>query len=149
MIADRIENASLYEQLSESIARGLEIIRDPLLAEKPDGRYEVAGDDLFMIVQRYPTKDKNEVLFEAHRAYIDIQVILDGQETIGYAPIDGLEEVKPYAPDMIQFKDPSDFTELRLARGNFAIFFPGDAHKPCCHFRGKSNVHKVVVKVRV
>jgi biofilm protein TabA len=149
MIVDKIENAKLYTGISERITKGLELLSDPAVAEKEDGKYEIDGDNLFFLVQRYTTKDKEEMLFEAHRNYIDIQAILDGEETIGYAPADELEVVEPYKPDVFKCADPDIFTEVKLPSGTFAIFFPNDAHKPCYDYNGKSNVHKVVVKVKI
>lgn len=150
MIIDKIENAKLYTGLSESIAKGLEIIQDKSLFEKEDGKYEIDGDNLFILVQRYATKDKEEMLFEAHKNYIDIQAIIDGEETIGYALTETLKVVQPYKPDVFKCADPDVFTEVKLAKGMFAILYPDDAHKPCYDYHaGKSNVHKVVVKVKI
>jgi YhcH/YjgK/YiaL family protein len=103
------------------------------------------------MIQRYPTKDKADALFEAHKDYIDIQAIIDGEETIGYALTETLQDVvQPYKPDVTKYADPQIFTEVKLAKGMFAIFYPDDAHKPCYDYRdGKSNVHKLVVKVKV
>ena len=150
MIVDKIENAELYKGLSEGIAKGLELIKDASVAEQENGRYEVDGDNLFYMIQRYPTRDKDDVLFEAHKDYIDIQAIIDGEETIGHALTETLEVVQPYKPDVAEYADPDIFTEVKLAKGTFAIFYPDDAHKPCYDYRdGKSNVLKVVVKLRI
>jgi len=150
MIVDKIENAELYKGLSDGIAKGLELIKDASVAAQENGKYEVDGDNLFYMIQRYPTKNKADALFEAHKNYIDIQAIIDGEETIGYALTETLEVVQPYKPDVMKCADPDIFTEVKLAKGMFAIFYPDDAHKPCYDYRGgKSNVHKVVVKVKI
>jgi len=149
MIVDKIENANLYKGLSENLDKGLELLKDPTIAEKEAGKYEVDGDNLFYMIQIYETKTKEEMLFEAHKDYIDIQAVLDGAETIGYAPTDELEIEIPYKPDVMKCKDPEIFTETKLARGLFAIFFPNDAHKPCYQYNGPGSVHKLVVKVKI
>jgi YhcH/YjgK/YiaL family protein len=150
MVVDKIENAGLYKGLSEGIAKGLELIKDAGIAAQEDGRYEVDGDNLFYMIQRYPTRNKQDMLFEAHKDYIDIQAIIDGEETIGHALTETLKDVvEPYKPDVEKYSDPLVFTEVKLAKGMFAIFYPDDAHKPCYDYHdGKSNVHKLVVKVR-
>jgi len=150
MIVDKIENAELYKGLSEDIAKGLELLKDASVTEQENGKYEVDGDNLFYMIQRYPTKSKADALFEAHKDHIDIQAIIDGEETIGYALTETLEVVQPYKPDVMKCADPEIFTEVKLAKGMFVILYPDDAHKPCYDYRdGKSNVHKVVVKVKV
>jgi YhcH/YjgK/YiaL family protein len=149
VIIDKIENAELYKVLSDGIAKGLELIKDAGIAAQEDGKYEVDGDNLFYMIQRYPTKNKEDMLFEAHKDYIDIQAIIDGEETIGYALTETLQVVEPYKPDVTKYADPDIFTEVKLAKGMFAIFYPDDAHKPCYDYHpGKSNVHKVVVKIK-
>ena len=149
MIADKIENSHLYRGLGKGIARGLELLQNPSLADRPDGRYEVDGDDLFLLVTRYATRPGSEIPFEAHRDYIDIQWIVAGQEIIGCAATGELEVLKPYQPDIVELADPPEFTEVKLSQGMFTIFYPTDAHKPCCDFDGQHQVHKLVVKVKV
>ena len=149
MIADKIENAHLYAGLSEGIAKGLELLKDPALAEKEDGKYEIDGDNMFILIQRYPTKEKADTTFEAHKNYVDIQAILEGEETIGCATTEDLTVTVPYEPDIMRLADPETFTEIELSGGTFAIFFPSDAHKPCYKSSGRSNVLKAVVKVKL
>jgi biofilm protein TabA len=149
MILDKISNADLYKGLSANLDKGLELLKDPTIIQKEAGRYEVDGDNLFYMIQIYETKTKEEMLFEAHKDYIDIQAVLDGAETIGYAPADELEVEIPYEPDVFKCKDPEIFTEAKLAKGLFGIFFPNDAHKPCYQYNGPGNVHKLVVKVKI
>ncbi|MCP4337459.1 MAG: DUF386 domain-containing protein, partial [Desulfobulbaceae bacterium] len=102
MIIDKIENANIYTALGERLTQGLKIIQDPSLLEKEPGKYEVDGDNLFYMIHSYTTKDKDEILFEAHKDYIDIQAVIDGAESIGWAPADTLKIVKPYEPDVFQ-----------------------------------------------
>jgi YhcH/YjgK/YiaL family protein len=48
----------------------------------------VDESDIFYNVSQYETKLTGEVKFEAHRRYIDIQYMLEGQEMMGYANIE-------------------------------------------------------------
>ncbi|MCK5344780.1 MAG: YhcH/YjgK/YiaL family protein, partial [Candidatus Heimdallarchaeota archaeon] len=50
------------------------------------GRYDL-GEGVFAMVSEYQTKDFDEGFIEAHRKYIDIQIILRGAEKIGVADI--------------------------------------------------------------
>ena len=151
MIVDKIENADAYAKLSEAIAKALEILSDKELIEKDDGRYEVDGDNLYYLVQRYATKPAEQCKLEAHKRYIDIQFVADGEEIMGYCPVDNLEVQMPYNPekDIILYKKPDNITEVKLGGGMFAVLFPQDAHMPKCRIDGPSEVHKVVVKVKI
>jgi YhcH/YjgK/YiaL family protein len=151
MIVDKIENADTYVKLSKAIAKALEVLRDRELIEKDNGRYDVDGDNLYYLVQRYTTKPVEQCKLEAHKRYIDIQFVADGEEIMGYCPVDNLEVQTPYEPekDIVFYKRPDNITEVKLSSGTFAVLFPQDAHMPKCRLDGPSNVHKVVVKVKI
>lgn len=149
MIIDTIENADVYAVLGERLAKGLKLIQDPSMLEKDPGKYEVEGEDLYYMIQKYKTKNKDEASFEAHREYIDIQAVLDGCEIIGWTPADSIEITSPYTYDIYKGSDPQIYTEAKLEKGSFGIFFPHDAHKPCCDCLIKESVTKIVVKVKI
>ncbi len=149
MIVDEIKNKSIYSKLGERIVKGLEILEDPGLINKKDGKYEIEGDNLFYLVQRYKTKNSSEAKFEAHRNYIDIQAVLKGKEIIGYSNINNLKENVPYKEDVLFFETPKDYNEVKLADGMFAVLFPEDGHMPTCKYNEKSDVLKIVVKIKI
>jgi biofilm protein TabA len=151
MIVDRLENAELYEAVYSKLTRGLELLNDKSLAQKPDGRYQAEGDEIYYIVQRYATRPADQGRLEAHRKYIDIQFVAAGQECFGYAPLKGLKEKTPYddEKDVAFFDVPQHIAMTKLTAGMFAVFFPQDVHMPCLQVAGQENITKIVVKVRV
>ena len=85
---------------------------------------------------------------EAHRKYIDIQVCLQGVDNIGWKPYEDCKTVsKEYCSenDIEFFKDDKD-AYCSIRNGQFAIFFPEDAHAPVI---ADERLHKVIVKVAV
>jgi biofilm protein TabA len=150
MILDTLSAAMQYEGLGPGIALGLAYVRD-FDPETADGRHPLSGDDLFALVQSYETGPATDKQFEAHREYLDIQYVAEGTERILYAPVEGLRVSTPYseAGDVLFFEEPGVSSSLLLRPGEFAIFFPGDAHKPGCMAGGRERVKKVVIKVRV
>ncbi len=151
MIVDRIEDARLYAPLHKLFQRAFAVLADPEVAQKPDGRYNVDGDDLYYIVQHYTTKPVDQTRFESHRKYIDIQVLLAGQELLGYAPTAGLEVTVPYdeAKDIMFYRVGTMTGQVRLEPGLFCLLFPQDAHLPSCQITCPAEVHKIVFKIRV
>jgi len=151
MIIDKLENADLYAGLSAKIKRGLEVLKDKKLSAKKDGRYEVDGDELYYMVQRYPTKPIKEGRLEAHKRYIDIQFAAEGEEVIGHCLLGQLNVEEPYdeAKDVVFYKVPEKINTVKLSEGMFCILFPQDGHMPCCHLAGPCKVLKVVVKVKI
>jgi len=151
MIVDKIENAHLYANLSDRLTKALEILKNKSLIEKDDGRYDVDGDNLYYIVQRYETRPADQCKLEAHKKYIDIQFVAAGEEILGYTPLENLETSQPYneAKDIVLYKMPAKISIMKLGPGMFCILFPQDAHMPKCHLDSPSNVHKVVVKIKI
>lgn len=144
MIFDHLENAHRYFALHPAFARAFEALRGELL-RRPPGRYELDGQRLYAIVQEYSTKAEGR--WEAHRRYIDIQFMLAGDERMGWAPTRDLTVQEAYDPA----KDAAFFTgqgsEFVVAAGQFAIFFPEDAHMPTLAAGDPQTVRKVVIKV--
>ena len=61
-----------------------------------DGKYELHGQDLVAIVQRYQTAPSADKLWEAHQVYGDIQVVYQGLEHCGHTDQKTLVVTKPY-----------------------------------------------------
>jgi YhcH/YjgK/YiaL family protein len=115
-----------------------------------DGRHEIEGQRLFALVQSYTTRPATEVVFEAHRSYMDLQLVFEGREAIGWAPTAALETTEPYSAEKdVELLDGSVALVMPLESGWFAVLLPQDAHKPCCHLDGPSKVRKVVFKIAI
>ena len=121
-------------------------------ANCPAGRYELDGNRVYALVQRYRTKPHDQAALEVHRKYADVQLILAGRETILWAPLAALTTVtKPYDParDIGFFAMVSGTTALYHGPGQFSILFPEDGHAPGLEADGVADVVKVVVKVHL
>jgi YhcH/YjgK/YiaL family protein len=148
MIMDELTEWRRYAEVLPGLTQAFEFL-EKLDATRPDGRYEIDGNRIYCLVQRYRTKSDNA--FEAHRNYVDVQYIVAGRETILWSPLATLTMVtQPYAADRDVgfFATPATSTPLRLSAGQFAILFPADGHAPCLENDGACDVVKAVVKVR-
>jgi biofilm protein TabA len=151
MIVDRIENVRLYSKLSKNLAKAFKILQNKKVLKKADGRYEVKGTKLYYMIMKYATKPIDGGEFEAHKKYIDVQYILDGEEAIPYALISGLKTSKRYKAktDAAMYRFSKNYSNVNLCRGMFCVFFPEDGHMPGRIVKKKSTVRKIVVKVPV
>ena len=150
MILDRIENRSLYEKISPRLKKGLEY----LAALSADGfseeRVELDGKNFFALHQAYETIDASAQKYENHARYIDIQYIVEGTEIIRYTNTAGLAVAAPYDETKdAGFFDLAPGTDCLMARGDFAVFFPRDAHAPKIAAGAPGPVKKVVVKILI
>ena len=113
-----------------------------------DGRYELDGESLYINVSSLTGKNEKEATLETHRRHIDIQLPLRGVEKIGWKPGSELqEESVPYnEADDITFYVDRPTAYAKIYPGQFAVFFPEDAHAPGI---GEGNIRKVIVKISI
>ncbi len=113
-------------------------------------RFELPGG-AFALEQVYRPKARSEGFFESHRKFIDVQVIVEGEEQMEVGDVARLVVTEPYHAerDFIKYADTAEASVLRLRAGDVAVFFPDDGHMPSLHWRGGGLVRKSVVKVPV
>ena len=149
MIKDKLENATIYYNLSENIQKGLTWLKDADFNNISDGKYNIDEDKVFASVQTYKTKD--DAKYEAHRKYIDIQYMISGKELVGVLDIAKCKTCDAYDENSdLEFLETSVKDEFQnLREGEFLILYPHDAHKPSIADGEKTIVKKVVVKVAI
>ena len=139
----------LYAGLNKYFPKAFDVIRKILANTPEDGKYVVDGDECYYMVQSYETKSPFDASFESHRQYIDIQVVISGEEIIRFESIDKLSLSKEYTPDCEKFNMNKDYDSVRLCRGDISIIYPNEPHAPGIRAEGTdTHVRKLVVKIR-
>ena len=160
MICQTLDRLSDYAAMHPRFRDAEAFLKDLLAV--PDlslGRHDRDPKDpgaLYANVQTYRTRPFSDGVFEAHRNYIDLQFVVDGEETICFPAGSGhktLTERTPYQADgdyaLFELPPEENCTRLVLRAGDFAVFFPGEAHAPGLQTAGgASDVRKIVVKIR-
>lgn len=147
MVLDTLKNITLYEGLGENFKQVAEYVTKTDLRSFEAGKY-VLDNGVYFMVQEYTTKNIADGKYEAHRKYIDIQIILEGAEIMGYAPIETLAAETDYDESGDYQLFTGEGSLLNVAKDNFAIFFPEDGHMPGVG-TSPCEVKKIVVKVPV
>ena len=149
MIIDKINNIQLYSDMNPSILRALKYLKDTDFTKLSAGRYEIARNEIFSIVNTYMTKELEDCRLEAHRKYIDIHFMAEGSELIGYSLFNDQEAATKYDEenDFILYCGEKNY--LKLEEGMFAVFYPSDLHMPGIIINEPAEVKKVVVKVKL
>lgn len=150
MVIDHISRAAIYYPLHPGIEMALRYIQTTDFSKLENGKYEIAGEQVFAIVQSYDTKDPSTEKLEAHKKYIDVQYVVSAQEKMGHALLKAQVPSREYQPDddFMLFYEAPDFFSL-VTEGMFTIFYPSDLHMPCILHQQSTLVKKVVVKVGV
>lgn len=148
--------ATDFTQLSKQIkanpdewAAAVKFLNESDLANIALGRHDIT-DNTYANVQEYSSK--TEGIYEAHRKYIDVQVVISGEENIFVAPLDkAFDETKEYdaMSDCVLFADAKDAAAVIANPDNWVILFPNEAHKPGMAISTPAPIRKVVVKIPV
>jgi biofilm protein TabA len=132
------------------IATALDYLRSTDFSQLEAGRYPIDGEQVFALVQDPMTQSWESGLPEFHARYIDIQCVLEGEEGIGYSPAnaDLIKITDQLAERDIAFvAQQENESRLLLTPGMFAIFFPGELHRPCRAPNLSMRIKKVVIKI--
>lgn len=146
MVIDVLAQADRYASLHPSFAQAFAFLRSAGLLALPAGRHAIDGDRIYVSIDDVSGRMREEARLEYHRAHIDIQLTLSGDEQIGWMPLSACrvpEGAFDPARDVGFYRD-RPATWLTLPPDTFAIFFPEDAHAPLA---GSGAVRKAIVKV--
>ncbi len=148
MIIDSFPGLERYYSINPGFEKAFKFLRQQELEDLAEGRHEIDGNNVYALVTEKPGKDAEDAKLEVHDAYIDIQILVKGQEAMGYLDRRFCEEVHtPYnAEKDIAFYKEEPEVYFTLEPGNMAIFFPHDAHAPMI---GEGLIRKIVVKVKI
>ena len=149
MIVTTIDKLTKYNEIpyAQDI---VDFLADFRKGEMAPGRYDIHGDDLFAAVSRYDTEPDGDRVFENHKKYIDLQIVLDGKEEIQWADTKTLTMVSEgfsKGGDIAFYKGAAMGYTL-LGGEQCVILFEEDAHKPNVLHEKSENVLKVVFKIR-
>lgn len=146
MIFSTLSQSDRYAALHPLFPRAFEFIRDTDLLALAPGRHPIVGDDLFVIVESVSGRSRAEAQLECHRRYIDIQLVLEGVDEMGWKVLaDCHEPVADYSAEKdIQFFRDAPASWIATPPGAFCIFFPEDAHAPLV---SSGAVRKLIFKI--
>ncbi len=145
MIFDNLKHVDNYKGLGD-VYTALKFIAQTDFSTYELGKY-VLNDNIYFMVQEYQTAVKS--VSEIHEKYIDIQLLLSGNEIIGVAPIDIEKELVEAKPEKDVWKYSCKTQPIALSAGEFMVLYPNELHMPGATLTDSVACRKVVVKVKV
>ena len=154
MTSGSLKDVSLLKPfLAGNMAKAFEFMEKIDFSTYAVGKYELDGDNIKANVSAYATQPVADRRGEKHNKYIDVQIILEGEEKMGYTDFKKeftVLEDKMEAKDAAFYGDITNENFVIVKPGEFAVFFPWDVHRPNCEAGDKpSQVKKVVLKVKM
>ena len=150
MITDSLDKLRNYAALNSRIAAAADFLEKHRGDDLAAGRYEVDGDNLYVLIMDYAPSQKSLLRYESHDKYIDMQCMLTGSEYQWYCPREQLVLREEYNKDKdISFYEfNGEGSKLHLQEGYFAIYFPQDGHLPAVMDYYNGICRRAVVKIK-
>ncbi|MGN5137696.1 N-acetylneuraminate anomerase [Aeromonas sp. 102P] len=149
MIFSQLDVIERLKESAPKIYHALTLALQHDLQKIENGSHQLDGDQLFMNVMTITPVDAQSKQAELHHEYIDIQLVIAGQERIEFQVSNTLINSTEYQLEGdYQLGDFADTPQsLFLSPGSFAVFYPEEAHKPGCIHQSTAIIKKVVIKL--
>ncbi len=153
MIVDKVSNMKQYAGVIKYVDEIMAFTKKVETENVENGRYDLDGDNLYALVQRYPSKAMEGCRLEAHKVYADLQVVVSGQEKIYYDEISNqtIETDFKEGKDICFFQPGCGKGAITFTDGFFAYLAPQDAHMPGMRVdeAKADDVVKIVFKIKL
>ena len=135
---------------AEKVNNALEYLNSIDIYKIEKNKKIIVNDDFYYTVQEYETKLVEQCKFESHRKYIDIQIIVNGEELMQIADISRLYIQEEYdgEKDVMFWKTPDQVMSVTLKQGDYIVLYPENAHRGAIKCGKETKVLKIVGKVR-
>ena len=146
MILDSFDYIACYKGLHPNLDKAIDWLNSHTLDALENGKTIIDDENVFVNVMDADLRDAEGAAFEYHRRYADLQIDLTGSEYWAWAS-EGKEEGDFNPETDFGLKSGPEHCSGTLGAGRFAIFFPGELHKPSCKTPDCDHVRKAVVKI--
>lgn len=148
MIYAKNADALAYRGIHPNLDLALEHITPEFLASLRDNqRVELKGDLVYCTRFTYETIPQEESFFEAHRRYLDIHIMVEGEERVDVNRPEDLTLTEAQEGNDFYAYQGESWHSTMLKPGEFLVVFPGDAHRIKVQVDGPKTVSKAVFKV--
>ena len=148
MIYAKNADALAYRGIHPNLDLALEHITPEFLAALRDNqRVELKGDLVYCTRFTYETIPQEESFFEAHRRYLDIHIMVEGEERVDVNRTEDLVLTEAQEGNDFYAYQGESWHSTVLKPGEFLVVFPGDAHRIKVQVDGPKTVSKAVFKV--
>lgn len=147
MIIASLSDSSRYESLNPLFRQAFDFVRQSDPVSLAPGPHVLVENALIVMVNEAAMKTPEKARMEVHNEFIDIHVPLSREERFAWKDRAALEQPsEPFRKekDSRHYDDAAD-TSFVVRPGQFAVFFPEDAHAGCI---GDGVIRKLVIKVR-
>lgn len=149
MVFGNINDLKSYEFLEDKVKECFAYAKSHDLMAMEKGSHPIDGERLFVNIVEYETTTPDKRFWEAHRKYLDLHLLLNGQEQIDLNFIRNLTQ-KDYV-------EKDDFLPLEgrpnsmavLESGDFLLCYPKDGHRTAIAPGAPTLIKKAIFKILI
>lgn len=149
MIFGNMQNLQEYPFLETSILKCFEYAKQHDLMNFDKGSHEIDGERLFVNIVEYTTTEAENRFWEAHKAYLDVHVMLHGTEQIDLNFIQNMNQKEYVETDDFLPLDGEKNSSVILRDGDFLICYPSDGHRTAIAVETPAAIKKAIFKVLI
>lgn len=147
MIYGKIANLPIWGEKVPSIEYALNEAKRVADGEFKIGKTEIDGAALYASSSEYLSAGREGKIFENHHAYIDVQMMIEGEEQIDVIIPEEQPEGDYSEENDVEFESfDKGYSTITLRAGDFLLLLPGEWHRPGVGDGAKCR--KTVVKIR-
>ena len=104
---------------------------------------------MFVNIVEYETTTEDKRFWEAHKNYLDLHFMLDGEEIINVNFIDNMKQIEFVEKDDFLSLEGNKKSSILLEEGDFLICYPNDAHMTAIKVSDSKKIKKAIFKVKI
>lgn len=147
MIFGNINHLEEFGFLEDSVKKCFAYLKDHDLMSYEKGTHEIDGGRLFVNVVEYTTTAAENRFWEAHKDYLDVHVMLKGQEQIDVNFIQNMELKEYVKEDDFLPMEGEKNASVVLREGDFLVCYPSDGHRTAVQVEEPETIKKGIFKV--
>lgn len=147
LVNPKLDNNALKERVNFAI----EYLKKINVTEVDVGTRVDVDDKFFYSLQSYLTRPESECKLESHRKYVDIQIMISGEEMMDIVDTSRLIVKEEYdaEKDVMFWNIPQRMARTSLKSGDCIVLYPENAHRGAVSGEKNNRVVKIVGKLRV
>lgn len=149
MIFGNITHLCDYPFLQDAVTECFEYARTHDLLSFEKGSHPIDGERLYVNIAEYDTTVPENRFWEAHRQYLDLHLMLRGEERIDLAFIENMEQKEYVEPDDFLPLEGVPVVSAQLHEGDFLICYPRDGHMTGLAVGKPVHLKKAIFKIRI
>ena len=149
MIFGSTTNLEEYAFLEDKIKACFDFYKENDMENMEIGIHKIDGDDLFVNIVEYDTTTPENRFWEAHKEYLDLHLMLLGEEKINLNFLKEME-VLDYDPEAdFQASNGEKNSSVDLKVGDFLICYPNDVHMTALQIDDPVYTKKAIFKIKI